>query len=48
LKKPDKIILLSCLKTHKYAQFTGALKTAVAFMKPIEELVFISLLFKKK
>lgn len=38
LERPDKIILLPCLKTHKYAQFTGALKLAVGFMKPVERL----------
>jgi len=34
LEKVDKIILLPCLKTHKYAQYTGALKLSVGFMKP--------------
>ncbi len=38
LERPDKIVLLPCLKTHKYAQFTGALKLAVGFMKPIERI----------
>jgi len=38
LERPDKIILLPCLKTHKYAQFTGALKLSVGFMKPIERV----------
>lgn len=38
LERPDKIILLPCLKTHKYAQFTGALKLAVGFMKPVERI----------
>ncbi len=38
LERADKIILLPCLKTHKYAQFTGALKLAVGFMKPTERL----------
>lgn len=38
LERADKIILLPCLKTHKYAQFTGALKLAVGFMKPIERM----------
>jgi len=34
LERPDKIIFLPCLKTHKYAKFTGALKLTVGFMKP--------------
>lgn len=38
LERADKIILLPCLKTHKYAQFTGALKLAVGFMKPVERI----------
>jgi len=38
LERPDKIILLPCLKTHKYAQYTGALKLAVGFMKPVERI----------
>ena len=37
-ERPDKIIFLPCLKTHKYAQFTGALKLSVAFMKPFERM----------
>lgn len=36
--RPDKLIFLPCLKTHKYAQFTGALKLSVAFMKPFERI----------
>jgi len=38
LERVDKIIFLPCLKTHKYAQYTGALKLAVGFMKPIERI----------
>jgi uncharacterized protein (DUF362 family) len=38
LERADKIVLLPCLKTHKYAQFTGALKLAVGFMKPTERI----------
>jgi uncharacterized protein (DUF362 family) len=38
LERADKIVLLPCLKTHKYAQFTGALKLAVGFMKPMERV----------
>ena len=34
----DKLILLPCLKTHGWAQFTGSLKLSVGFMKPIERL----------
>ncbi len=38
LYRPDKLILLPCLKTHMYAQLTGALKLSVGFMKPIERV----------
>lgn len=38
LERADKIILLPNLKTHKYAQYTGALKLAVGFMKPLERI----------
>jgi len=36
LDRADKLILLPCLKTHKYAQFTGSLKLSVGFMKPFQ------------
>ncbi|OGZ33648.1 MAG: hypothetical protein A2Y98_01810 [Candidatus Portnoybacteria bacterium RBG_19FT_COMBO_36_7] len=38
LDKVDKLILLPCLKTHFLAQFTGALKISVGFMKPLERI----------
>lgn len=38
LDKVDKLILLPCLKTHSYAQFTGTLKLSVGFMKPWERI----------
>jgi len=38
IERPDKIIFLPCLKTHKYAQYTGALKLAVGFMKPSQRV----------
>lgn len=38
LERADKLILLPCLKTHKYAKFTGSLKLSVGFMKPIERI----------
>ncbi|MBC7074269.1 DUF362 domain-containing protein, partial [Candidatus Parcubacteria bacterium] len=38
LERADKIIFVPCLKTHKYAKYTGALKLAVGLMKPIERL----------
>jgi len=38
LDKVDKLILLPCLKTHLLAQFTGSLKIAIGFIKPIERL----------
>ncbi|MDD5251313.1 MAG: DUF362 domain-containing protein [Patescibacteria group bacterium] len=34
----EKVIFLPCLKTHKYAQYTGALKLAIGFMKKGERL----------
>lgn len=34
----DRIILLPCCKTHVVAQFTGALKIIVGFMKPQERM----------
>lgn len=34
----DKIILLPCCKTHFIAEFTGALKLIVGFMKPSERI----------
>lgn len=34
LDQVDKLILLPCLKTHSQADFTGALKLAVGFIKP--------------
>lgn len=38
IDKVDRIFLLPCLKTHKLAQFTGALKLGVGLMKPNERL----------
>ena len=38
IERVDKLILLPCLKTHKQAQFTGALKLSVGFMKPVQRL----------
>lgn len=37
-KRADKMIFLPCLKTHAYAQFTGALKLAVGFMKAAQRV----------
>jgi len=34
----DKIVYLPCMKTHKFARFTGALKLGVGFMHPGERL----------
>lgn len=39
LERVDKLILLPCMKTHSWAQFTGALKLSVGFMKPSERLL---------
>jgi len=36
LDKVDKIILLPCLKTHRYARFTAALKLAIGFLRSRE------------
>jgi uncharacterized protein (DUF362 family) len=38
LDKADKLILLPCLKTHFQAQFTGALKLSVGFMKSFQRV----------
>lgn len=38
LERVDKLILLPCLKTHFQAQFTGALKLSVGFMKPFQRV----------
>jgi len=38
LERADKLILLPCLKTHKYAKFTGSLKLAVGFLKPFQRV----------
>ncbi len=38
LDRTDNLILLPCLKTHSYAQFSGALKLSVGFMKPLERV----------
>ncbi len=38
LFRADKLILLPCLKTHFQAQFTGALKLSVGFMKPFQRV----------
>ncbi len=38
LARPDKLILLPCLKTHFQAQYTGAIKLSVGFMKPSERV----------
>lgn len=38
LDRADRLILLPCLKTHSFAQFTGSLKLAIGFMKPIQRV----------
>lgn len=38
LERPDKLILLPCLKTHFQAQYTGALKLSVGLMKPMQRV----------
>lgn len=38
LTRADKLILLPCLKTHIQAQYTGALKLSVGFMKPAQRV----------
>jgi len=38
LDKVDKLILLPCLKTHSWADYTGALKLSVGFMKPSQRV----------
>jgi len=38
LDRVDRLLLLPCLKTHKYAAYTGALKLSVGLMKPRQRL----------
>jgi len=38
LNRPDKLILLPCLKTHFQAQFSGSLKLSVGFIKPFQRV----------
>jgi len=38
LAHADKLILLPCLKTHAYAQFTGSLKLSMGFVKPFQRV----------
>jgi len=38
LDRADKLILLPCLKTHFQAQFSGSLKLAVGFVKPLQRV----------
>jgi len=38
LDRADKLILLPCLKTHSQAQYTGALKLSVGFIKPFQRV----------
>ena len=40
LDKVDKLILLPNLKTHFLAQFTGALKLSIGFVKPFQRVGF--------
>lgn len=42
LDEVDKIIYLPCLKTHAWAQFTGAIKLSIGILKPIERVVLHS------
>lgn len=38
LDRADKLILLPCLKTHSWAQFTGSLKLSIGFMEPSQRI----------
>lgn len=38
LDRADRLIMLPCLKTHSYAQFSGSLKLSVGFMKPFQRV----------
>jgi uncharacterized protein (DUF362 family) len=38
LDQYERLILVPCLKTHKWAAYTGALKLAVGLMKPSERM----------
>lgn len=38
LDRNDRLILLPCLKTHSYAQFTGSLKLSIGFINPTQRV----------
>lgn len=48
LERVDKLILLSCLKTHFLARYTGALKLSVGLMKPRERVALHALHLQQK
>ncbi len=48
LLSSDRLILLPCLKTHKIAQYTGALKLSVGLMRPQERVALHSCNLQEK
>jgi len=48
LDEVDRLILLPCLKTHRYARFTISLKLGVGFMKKIDRIFLHTRHFKEK
>ncbi len=40
LEEVDKLILLPCLKTHRYADFTGSIKLSMGFTRQRDRLKF--------
>lgn len=48
LEEVDKLILLPCLKTHRFARFTASLKLGVGFMKKIDRIFLHASHFEEK
>lgn len=48
LGEVDRLILLPCLKTHRYARFTISLKLSVGFMKKIDRIFLHARHFEEK
>jgi len=48
LDEVDKLILLPCLKTHRFARFTMSLKLGVGFMKKIDRMLLHATHFEEK
>lgn len=48
LDEIDRLILLPCLKTHRFARFTMSLKLGVGFMKKIDRMLLHATHFEEK